>query len=233
VRRPAGPWTPTLHALLTHLAGKGFPSPKPLGVDERDREILTFLPGRATALPWPPVLLTLDGVRQVGALLRRYHDAVADFALPEPAVWMHGPQALAPGEIVIHGDFGPHNLIWDGDKLTGLIDFELARPGRWEEDALFALLRVAHQRPDEATSRKGFAGVPDRRGRVLAFAEAYGAPAERLMAHAVPVQAAELDRIERLGGAGLEPWATFLRKGLAEEARTELAWLEANSGRLL
>ena len=42
----------------------------------------------------------------------------------------------------------------------------------------------------------------------------------------------ELARIERLGAAGLEPWATFLRVGLADVARAELRWLDANAGLL-
>ncbi|MGH3171034.1 MAG: hypothetical protein ACRDN0_34865 [Trebonia sp.] len=46
VRRPAGPWTPAVHALLAHLHAVGFAgAPRPLGIDEHDREILTFVPG--------------------------------------------------------------------------------------------------------------------------------------------------------------------------------------------
>src|SRR5262249_49783642 len=40
VRRPAGPWTPAVHALLTHLHAAGFHgAPRPLGIDEHGREI--------------------------------------------------------------------------------------------------------------------------------------------------------------------------------------------------
>ena len=47
VRRPAGPWTPAVHALLTHLHAAGFPgAPRPLGIDEHGREVLTFIPAR-------------------------------------------------------------------------------------------------------------------------------------------------------------------------------------------
>jgi hypothetical protein len=43
VRRPAGPWTPAVHALLGHLRAAGFPgAPRPLGLDEHGREVLTF-----------------------------------------------------------------------------------------------------------------------------------------------------------------------------------------------
>ena len=56
VRRPAGPWTPAVHALLRHLEARGFAgAPRVLGLDEQGREILTYLPGETvgTARPWP------------------------------------------------------------------------------------------------------------------------------------------------------------------------------------
>src|ERR1700761_5121071 len=104
VRRPAGAWTPAVQALLAHLQTKGFPAPKPLGLDDKGREIVSYLPGRAGNWPWPRALLETDGARDVGALLRQYHDAVADFRPPSPAVWRHGARELGDGEIVLHAD---------------------------------------------------------------------------------------------------------------------------------
>ena len=49
VLRPAGPWTPTVHALLRHLERVGFPAaPRVVGdgYDDQGREVLTWLPGR-------------------------------------------------------------------------------------------------------------------------------------------------------------------------------------------
>jgi hypothetical protein len=111
VRRTAGPWTPTLQALLAHLQTKGFPAPRPLGLDERGREVVSFLAGQPSNWPWPAALLEVSGARQIAALLRRYHDAVGGFAPPAPSLWRHGAQAIGAGEIALHGDFGPHYLI--------------------------------------------------------------------------------------------------------------------------
>lgn len=224
VRRPAGAWTPTIHALLRHLHQQGFPAPRPLGLDGRGREILSFLPGRAGLWPWPQALKTESGARQVGELLAGYHRAVAGFAPPSPAVWRHGPQDLAPGQVVLHGDFGPYNLIWDGERPAGVIDFELARPGDPLEDAAFAASRIAPLRPDSALEKIGFSAPPDRRARLAAFAEGYGVDGAVLMSRILATQNDELRRIEVWGGEGREPWATFLRKGLAGEVRAELAW---------
>jgi hypothetical protein len=194
--------------------------------------MLSWMPGRASNWPWPPALLATAGAKKVGAFLRTYHAAVASFEPPDPAIWRHGAEAVRAGEVVLHGDFAPHNLIWTGTTPSGVIDFELARPGRPIEDAGFCVARVACFREDEKTRRIGFPSPPDRRARLAAFAEGWGASAARLLAAARASERAELDRITRLGGDGLEPWASFLRLGLADEVRGEIAWLEANAGSL-
>ena len=46
VRRPTGPWTPAVHALLAHLHAAGLRAvPRVHGVDARGREVLDYLPG--------------------------------------------------------------------------------------------------------------------------------------------------------------------------------------------
>ena len=228
VRRPADASTPTVQALLQHLQSKGFPAPEPLGFDAAGREVVSFLPGRCSNWPWPPALLADDGARQVGATLRAYHDAVRGFVPPSPAIWRHGPESLGPGRIVLHGDFGPHNLIGIGDRLSGVIDFELARPGRTMEDVVFAAIRTAHLRPDARAESVGFAAVPDRRARLAAFAAGYGTSVPAILAEVIAGQRDEGERLERLGGAGVEPWAGMLAHGLANTLREELAWMDEN-----
>jgi hypothetical protein len=230
VRREAGPWTPTHQALLAHLQHKGFAAPAPLGLDDLGREVVSWLPGRAGTWPWPPALLATGGARAVGALLKAYHAAVADFVAPSTPVWRHGAEPIGAGQIALHGDFGPHNLIWSPDDVVGVIDFELARPGAPMEDAGFAVIRAAQLRPDGMTRPPGFETPPDRRARLDAFAEGYGASRGALIAAALASQNGEINRIAQLGGAGLEPWATFRRRGLEETARAELDWIEANAG---
>src|ERR1039457_48578 len=78
VRRPAGPWTPAVHALLSHLHAAGFRgAPRPLGIDERGRET----PSSPPAPPAGPAhFQLLDGDGQLcraARLIRDFHDAVA------------------------------------------------------------------------------------------------------------------------------------------------------------
>jgi 8-oxo-dGTP diphosphatase len=137
VRRPTGPWTPAVHALLAHLDAAGLDGvPRILGVDARGREVSTFLPGRSVDVTTDIVgdAVLVDGV----AWLRRFHDAVATFR-PDPALpWRNQPgRTLAPGEIVCHHDLGAYNWLIQGDRVTGVVDWDMAGPGRPVEDLAF------------------------------------------------------------------------------------------------
>src|SRR4051812_16958980 len=52
VRRPLRPWSGSVHKLLQRLEESGFVgAPRFLGVDERGREILSFVPGEIGGHP--------------------------------------------------------------------------------------------------------------------------------------------------------------------------------------
>jgi hypothetical protein len=71
VRRPQRPTGPATHALLRHLAGVGFTgAPRFLGIDELDREVLSYVPGIAVTPPFPEWALTDEALASVAALPR-------------------------------------------------------------------------------------------------------------------------------------------------------------------
>jgi hypothetical protein len=109
VRRPRHARSDLVQALLRHLADVGFPgAPRPLGYDERGREAVTFVEGRVPHRP--PYRLGDAALRSATAVVRAYHDASAGFPL------------RAGGEVVCHGDLGPHNTVFRGDVAVALID---------------------------------------------------------------------------------------------------------------
>lgn len=136
VRRPTGPWTPAVHALLDHLNGAGLDSiPEVLGIDDRDREILTYLPGRAVDVDVeivPDELLTA-----AVEWLRRFHQTVRDFRPAGPVRWRNGTWTLAADEIICHHDPGAYNWIVEGHRLVGVVDWDMAAPGRPIDDLAF------------------------------------------------------------------------------------------------
>jgi hypothetical protein len=78
VRRAVGPWTPAVHALLAHLADKYLSgAPRPLGFDDRGREVLTFIAGETVGSrkPWPAWTHAEDTLDQVARWMRAYHQA--------------------------------------------------------------------------------------------------------------------------------------------------------------
>lgn len=235
VRRSTGPWTPAVHALLRHLEAAAFAdAPRVLGVDERGREVLTFLEGEVLGWSgWPEVMLTGDGVAQLGDLVRRYHAAVAGFRPPPGARW-RSPLAPAAGEVVCHGDCSPFNTVWRDGRVTGLIDWDFARPGPAVSDLAYMAWYAVPLADDRRARDCGFADGMDRRERLRVLCAAYGRyrPVE-VVDEAVRI--IELERVEtvELASRGVEPWARFAADGNPAAFAAEAAWIRAHRDLLL
>lgn len=236
VRRSAGPWTPAVHALLRHLEAKGFAAaPRALGYDKQGREVLTYIEGDAVPdEPWIPELLTDEGLREVTLLLRRYHEAVADFTPPRDAVWRVGAIPMQPGEIVRHGDFAPWNIVWRDGKPAGLIDWDFAEPGPALLDLGYLAWNAIPLRGEERLRLVGFETRPDLANRLRVLCEGYGAyPPNAVIDAVFKVAQVDIGRTRELGRRGIHPWSRFLAEGNAEAFETEMAWLEAEKHKLL
>jgi aminoglycoside phosphotransferase (APT) family kinase protein len=131
-RRPTGPWSPSVHRVLEHLGAVGFAaSPRFHGVDPDGCEVLDWIDGRTVGRPpWPTWAWDDRVLIGVGRLLREYHDAVRDVVVPDNARWRTATGRPGPGEVVCHNDVGPPNLVFDGSRIVGLIDWDLAAPAR-------------------------------------------------------------------------------------------------------
>lgn len=74
--------------------------------------------------------------------------------------------------VIRHGDLGPWNSIWDGDRLAGFIDWDFAAPGHALDDVARLAWYAVPLRPGEQL------GV---RRRLDTLCAAYGVdPAEML-----------------------------------------------------
>ena len=117
VRRPVTRDRTHVHDLLLHLEERGFDAvPRFLGVDDQQREVLSFIPGHV-----PDDLGHFDDAQLAAAarLLRRFHDATSDF-----------PFVLDMGaEVMCHNDWGPPNAVFRDRLPCGIIDFDTLAPG--------------------------------------------------------------------------------------------------------
>jgi hypothetical protein len=132
VRRPAPDGGSLMREVLLHLERVGFDgAPRWRGVDDQGRDILTWIDGetfndRRQMHPYigdPPVRLRFSDEQVAAAmsLLRRYHDTFAD------------------DDVVVHGDFGPWNLVWRDGVPVAMIDFDNVYRGDASDDVAYAL----------------------------------------------------------------------------------------------
>ena len=166
VRRPTGPWTPAVHALLTHLRDAGLHGvPEVLGFDDAGREILSFLPGRSIDVD---VEIADDGLL-AGAVdwTRRFHDAVRSFDATGRR-WRNAARDPEGDELICHHDLGAYNWIVDGDQFVGVIDWDMSGPGHPIGDLAFMAwnsLPLYREIPEDDIVR-----------RLRLMASTYGAP---------------------------------------------------------
>jgi hypothetical protein len=160
VRRPPPNRVGLMRDVLRHLERAGFDgAPRWLGVDDEGRVVLSWIEGetytdRSQMHPYigdPPVRLEFSDEQVAAALrlLRRYHDTFAD------------------GDVAVHGDFGPWNLVWRAGVPVAMIDFDDVYRGDPADDVAYALRMFVSY---------GFATAPPAelaRGTRLALA-AYG-----------------------------------------------------------
>ena len=137
VHRATGPWSPGVHALLRHLEQEGFGgAPRVHGHDEHGREILDFLPGDVAHPPLPDYALTDAAIEGAARLLRRYHDATANFHPVEGTVWRLTVEGER--EVMLHNDAAPYNTIFREGQPVAFFDFDFATPGPRAWDVAYA-----------------------------------------------------------------------------------------------
>jgi Ser/Thr protein kinase RdoA (MazF antagonist) len=173
VHRPAGPWSGNVHRLLRALRIHGFKeAPAFLGFDGEGREVVSFIPGDVPNDPLPEAARSREALLSAADLLRRYHDASARAVAELGALEGWQLPARAPAEVICHGDVAPYNVVLDGNRAVGLIDFDMAHPGPRLWDLAYAVYRWA---PLMAPgNRDGFGTPAERLERAGLFCAAYG-----------------------------------------------------------
>jgi Phosphotransferase enzyme family len=158
VRRPAAP--PYVRRLLAHLADHGWTgAPRLLGVDERGRDILSYLAGD---VPWQPqrqaAARTDAALERVAALTRELHDLTA------------GTEFAGDAEVACHNDLSPKNTVYRnagaGLLPVAFLDWDIAGPGRRVHDVAHVCWQFADLGPR--------ADPDPAAARVRLIADAYG-----------------------------------------------------------
>jgi hypothetical protein len=231
VHRHTGPWTPAVHALLAHLEARGFDgAPRVVGFDEKGREVLTWVEGEAPVMPWPAWMQTEDALVGLARLLRRYHEAVADFAAPPEAQWRRWLGSPG-GPIIRHGDLWPSNVVFRDGVPVALIDWEFAQPGTALDDLVSAAKQWVPLLSDERAAENGWALPVDRAGRLCLFCDAYGLSVEdraALLPTALANYQYGYQSHKTWGEAGIPGFAEMWQEGSGARILADWDWLQAN-----
>ncbi len=239
VRRPTGPWTPAVHALLRHLEERGFSgAPRVYGIDDQGREIVEYIEGEVA---WPQshrrLLGTTEAVFRVGELLRTFHDAVADFEPDASAEWRFSEMAADAepfvderGVIVCHNDPSAWNLIVS-DQRWAFIDWDTAGPRPLIWDVAYCAVGVV-----PITETAPTAGWDDQipaAERLHALADGYWL--ERKDREALPRVlvariASSYNHLRRRAEAGIEPWQRLWAEGHGDGWHAILRFAESHAG---
>lgn len=223
VRRPAGPWTPAVHALLVHLADVGFRhAPRSFGLDEHGRHVVEHVDG-VMAHPAPSV--APPSLTDVGSLVRDLHDALDGWAPPADAAWQ---RVIPPDgeDQVVHHDLAPWNLVLAPDRVV-LIDWDGAGPGTRTWDLAYAAHAFVPLAPPDA----GGPGLPRAATLLRELADGYGlddAGRERLARTLAPRTWSMHALLADGHRTGAQPWARLWDEGHGGYWRRDAEWIEAH-----
>ena len=179
VRRELKPDSVKIHGVLKHLESKGYNyAPKFLGIDEKNREILSFIEGEAGNYPLKEYMWSNDVLKEIAKMLRLYHDAVSDFPLLNE--WI--PMDNTPNniEVLCHNDFAIYNIIFNHKKPVGIIDFDIVAPGPRLWDIAYTLYtcvplsRHYHTETGEEVQYNSTRDAQRIKQKVELFFETYG-----------------------------------------------------------
>src|SRR3954451_1516477 len=228
VRRPWRPTSSATWALLDHLERVGFDgAPRFLGVDDRGREQLSFIPGKAAIEPYQHWALTDDALVSVAELLRRYHDAAASFDAAGHSWPEFVPAEFREG-LISHNDPNLDNIIFSEGVAVGLIDFDLASPGSavWDVACaarLWAPLRDERDAPEQVRGRA--------LDRLRIFVDAYGLSRRdrgRVVDAVIPAHERCYRVIRSALNGGHETFGRMWRDGGRERADRTRRWLASH-----
>ncbi len=237
VARPTHPQSALVAEFLEHLVRSGLTFvPQPLGVDAQSRQRFTWLPGTAVTTPIPIWALDENLLVDVALHQRTLHDAAASFAPKPDSRWAATAgdyfPAEADGDLVCHNDICMSNVIVTNGQVTGMIDFDYARP----VNRLFDIAVAArHWVPFGPIPGLPLAAEHDRISRFGVFCDVHALTrferrsvvtlAQLFLNHA-------LGNVRRLAEAGGVGFQRLIAGGYETMNRDTTRWLSSNIDRL-
>lgn len=143
------------HALLVRLREVGLPVPRPRWFDEASGTLVLDLVEGTTELPADPAAPLADLLARIHATALDGLPALPERVDPVPELlgWLPGQQGLERivrdrGPLrgppcLLHGDYWPGNVLWRGDAVAAVLDWEDAAVGDPLSDLACARVELA------------------------------------------------------------------------------------------
>jgi hypothetical protein len=236
VRRPLRPWSTAVHGLLRHLEARGFDgAPRFLGVDDRGREILTFIAGEVGAYPLPAYMWSDETLAGAARLLRRLHDATLGYVAPDGAAWQFAYPDPARHEVICHNDVAPYNTVFVDGRPRALIDFDTAGPGPRSWDlayAAYTFVPLASFTPGadgRVVPYEPVRHAEERARRLRLLAAAYGLPIDDLLPTVAHRLEAVCDLLIERAEAGDDAYRRLVAEGHLDHYHQEVAFVRRHA----
>ncbi|MED1782397.1 phosphotransferase [Brevibacillus fortis] len=236
VRREVKPESKNIHELLKHLERKGYPySPKFLGVDEKGREILSFIEGEPGHAPLKEYMQSNEALQEIAKMLRLYHDSVSDFPFDDQ--WHSLDQTPEPREVICHNDFAMYNIIFHQQRPIGIIDFDVAAPGPRLWDIAYTLYtcvpfsRFSFSESGEKIHYQPLLHANQRKQRMALFFESYGMEWKENAVEMVLLRLEGLYRtIARKASEGDAAFQKMIEEGHIRHYQEDIAFIHKHKG---
>lgn len=228
LQRTGGPWSPACQLLLSHLQRAGFAlAPKPRGLRGPDLEFVSFIPGESCSWSEAGVRTdSLNAVRNVAASLASYHSHVRSFGIPPTLTWRN-PLLREDADLICHGDFWAGNVIWRGEEVEGIIDWDFARPGLAIQDLAHLAWNTVPVTTSDRRLAMGFDRNQSPYERLSALREGYGDfSAREILEWVKRGISREIEETEILAAEGMFPWTRFAADGNISVWRQDLLQAE-------
>jgi hypothetical protein len=213
VRRSGASQTGFIVPLLQFFESQGWSgAPRFLGIDEQDRQVLSFIEGLVPIEPEiPRPFMTDEALAAVARMVREFHDLTA------------GTDLAGTEEVVCHNDLSPKNTVYreDNGVMTpvAFIDWDLAAPNRRILDVAQVCWKFLSLGPS----------VPDSivcSHQLRLVCDAYGlADRHELIDRILWWQEAAIWGIERGVETGDPSMIRLKEAGLPTEIRSSIAWV--------
>ncbi|MBC9727946.1 phosphotransferase [Streptomyces sp. TRM68367] len=190
-------------------------APRFLGTDERGREVLGHIEGRAALTPAQRAAARTDaGLVRIARLVREFHDLT------------HGTALAGDQDVVCHNDLSPKNTVYavTGAEWTplALIDWDIAAPGERIHD-------VAHVCWQYLDLGPGAADVREAARRIGLVCDAYGLTGRDQLLDTILWWQDRCRRgIESAALRGAPAMQRLRERGVVDEVRAAHGWVSAH-----